>query len=90
MNAKFSPLVQREVSLIRKRDKKLIARIKKQIQIFEQNPKHPSLRLHKLTGGLNNTWSISINRSVRMVYRILDKDTAYFVDVGTHDEVYGK
>lgn len=90
MKAKFSPLVQQKLLQLNKKDKKLILKIEKQIKLFEKDPKHPSLRTHKLTGNLGDTWSISISRGFRMVYLVLEKDIVYFVDIGTHDEVYKK
>ncbi|OGC57111.1 hypothetical protein A3H26_02625 [candidate division WWE3 bacterium RIFCSPLOWO2_12_FULL_36_10] len=72
------------------KDRKLVSRIEKQISLFELNSKHPSLRTHKLSGNLNNRWSISISKGLRMVYIMIDKNIAYFVDLGTHDEVYRK
>ena len=85
MKAKFSPFVQQKILQLNKKDKKLVVKIEKQIKLFESNPKHPSLRTHKLTGNLTNRWSISINKGFRMVYLMLDEDIAYFVDIGTHD-----
>jgi len=85
MKAKFSPFVQQKILQLNKKDKKLVVKIEKQIKLFESNPKHPSLRTHKLTGNLTNRWSISINKGLRMVYLMLDEDIAYFVDIGTHD-----
>lgn len=90
MKVKFSPLVQQKILQLNKKDKKLVVKIEKQIKLFESNPKHPSLRTHKLTGNLTNRWSISISKGLRMVYLILKEDTAYFVDLGNHDEVYRK
>jgi addiction module RelE/StbE family toxin len=90
MKAKFSPLVQQKLTNLYKKDKKIVTKIEKQLKLFEANPKHPSPRTHKLTGNLTNRWSISVNRELRMIYLILDKDVAYFVDLGTHDEVYKK
>lgn len=88
MKAKLSPLVQQKILQLNKKDKKLVVKIEKQIKLFESNPKHPSLRTHKLTGNLTNRWSISISKGLRMVYVILKGDTAYFVDLSTHGEVY--
>ena len=68
MNAKFSPSVQEELEKIQQKDRKLANRIEKQIALFEENPKHPSLRTHKLSGTMDNMWSISITMSIRMVY----------------------
>ncbi len=90
MKAKFSPFVQKRLTEIYKKDKKLVSKVEKQVALFESNPKHPSLRIHKLSGNLNNIWSLSINKSHRMVYKLIDKETAYFVDIGTHDEIYRK
>ena len=90
MKAKFSPLVQQKLIQLNKKDNKLVLRIEKQIKLFESNHKHPSLRTHKLTGKLANRWSISVSRGLRMIYIILDNDVAYFVDLGTHDQVYKK
>ena len=90
MRIKFSHDVIRELAKIKRRNKKLSEKIEKQLILFQKNPKHPSLKTHKLTGNLTNRWSISINRGLRMVYLVLDKDIAYFVDLGTHDEVYRK
>lgn len=90
MKAKFSPSVQQKILQLNKKDKKLVVKIEKQIKLFESNPKHPSLRTHKLTGNLTNRWSISISRGLRMVYVIIANDIAYFIDLGTHDEVYKK
>jgi addiction module RelE/StbE family toxin len=90
MLAKFSRLLQKEITNIRQKDKKLANRIEKQIALFEENPKHPSLRTHKLSGNMNDIWSISITMSIRMVYILVDKDTALFVKMGTHNDVYGK
>lgn len=93
MKIKFSPLLQQEILHLNKKDKKLVTRIEKQIKLFESNPKHPSLRTHKLTGKIGNRWSISINRSLRMVYIVIEdqqkgESTAYFVALGTHNQVY--
>jgi proteic killer suppression protein len=88
MHIKLSPLVIKELIKIKKKAKKLKLRIQIQLQLFSINPKHTSLRVHKLTGSMNNVWSISITDSIRMVYRIINEETAYFVDIGTHDEVY--
>lgn len=90
MNAKFSPSLQKELKKIQRKDRKLANRIEKQIALFEENPKHPSLRTHKLSGTMDNMWSISITASIRMVYILLSENSVIFIKIGTHDEVYGK
>ena len=90
MKTKISPLVQKEIINIQRKDKKLANRIEKQILLFEENPKHPSLRVHKLSGNRENMWSISITMSIRMVYLLIDDDEAIIIKIGTHEQVYKK
>lgn len=85
----FSAVFQKKLKTIGKKDLKLFQKIKKQLKLFKNNKKHPSLRLHKLQGNLKNVWSISVDMSIRLLF-IDENDTAYFFDLGTHDEVYGK
>jgi len=37
---------------------------------------------------MKNRWSVSVSKSLRMVYILLEGDTAYFIIIGTHDQVY--
>lgn len=90
MKAKLSPLVQKEIVRIKKKNRKLAERIEKQIALFEENPKHPSLRTHKLSGSIDNMWSISITMNIRMVYVLVREGYALFVKIGAHDQVYRK
>ncbi len=88
MKIRLSPDVLKSLQNIKRKDHKLLAQIHKQLKLFQSNPRHQSLRLHKLTGKLHNRWSISINRSVRMIYISLNENEFYFIALGTHDEVY--
>lgn len=61
----------------------------KTINLLALNPRHPSLRLHKLTGKLSMLHSVSINMAYRITLQvIMKKDTMILVDIGSHDEVY--
>lgn len=84
---KFDPDTYKQLQQIRKKDNKLFERIHKQLSLFKQNPKSKSLRLHKVTREVKDTWSISINKSFRMLYTETDTEF-YFYKMGTHDEVY--
>ncbi len=87
MTIRLSDDIIKKLKRLERKNKKLNLRIEKQLALFSQNPKHPSLRLHKLTGELKNLRSISITKSIRMTY-LQKQDEAYFTDIGTHDEVY--
>ncbi len=85
---KFSPDVYIKLQKIKKKNPQLFNKIQKQLAIFKQNPKHRSLRLHKITREVKNVWSVSIDRNIRMLY--IDEEDIYFFEIGTHDEVYRK
>ncbi|MEO8581591.1 MAG: plasmid stabilization protein [Patescibacteria group bacterium] len=60
-------------------------RVNKTIKLIKNNPKHPSLKLHKL----KNTEVVSayVNMSVRILF-LQEEDVIFFIDIGTHEEVY--
>lgn len=94
MKVKLSPDITSELKKLKLKDPKLAAKAEKQLALFAQNPKHPSLRTHKLTGKIEDRWSISISKSIRMVYVVVkgeeEESTSYFVAIGTHDQAYRK
>lgn len=89
MEITFSPEVTKYVNEIKKKNPQLLKKMEKQLRLFKENPKHPSLRTHKLQGDLSNTWSITIERNVRMIYYFSSNKIVFFL-METHDEVYKK
>jgi len=89
MEIQFTKELLRRLRSIKTRQPRLYKKIAKQLKLFSQDPKHPSLRVHKLKGRLEDTWSISIDESTRMLYSLFD-NTALFFQIGTHDQVYKK
>lgn len=87
MEFEIAPELDLELKKIGRKDKKLLSKVERQLLQFLENHKHPSLRLHKLSGNMKGVWSISIDMHLRMLYRI-SNETAYFFKIGTHDEVY--
>ena len=60
--------------------KKVVARI----ALFEMDPQHPGLRIHKLKGKLEDRWSFSVDWRYRVAFKFVDGDRVVFLDVGTH------
>jgi addiction module RelE/StbE family toxin len=85
----FSPEAKKRLKEIQIKDIKLSKRIEKQLELFLQNPKLKSLRIHKISLEVKNSWSISITKNFRMIYTETE-DEYYFYKIGTHDEVYRK
>lgn len=79
MNFEISPDLDKELRKIKSKDRQLAQKIENQLSLFQQNHLHPSLRTHKLSGNLENMWSISIDKSLRMLF-LLDDNGAYFFD----------
>jgi len=53
--------------------------------LLSSNPRHPSLRLHKLSG--TNNYSVSVNKSIRIIFN-WERNIVYLTHIGSHDEVY--
>lgn len=88
MKIRFSPDFIKLLKKIKRTDKDLTTQISKQLELFQLHPQHPSLRTHKLSGKMKNRWSISLSRSLRIIYILLETDEAYFIAIGSHDKVY--
>lgn len=87
MNYKLSEELDKKLRKIYPKNKQLIQKAGKQLNLFRENHLHPSLRVHKLSGKLNNFWSMSVDKNYRMLFMIEDEE-AYFFDFGTYDQVY--
>ena len=76
---------QRELAKLAKGNSTLKKQFKKIVKLLQTDLKHPSLRLHKLSG--IDFWSISINESIRIIIRI-SADKLYLLEIGKHEDVY--
>ena len=62
--------------------------IKEKIKLFTNVSNHKSLKVHKL-GGLDNTFSFSVNRKTRIIFEYgKSRKVTHLLYVGSHDEVY--
>ncbi len=62
-------------------------RLRERSELFIHNPTFPLLHDHPLKGRKKGLRSFSITGDIRVVYYI-HINTAYFVDIGTHNQVY--
>jgi len=58
------------------------------LDLFAENPNHPALRNHPLTGKYAGFRSIDVTEDWRALYRE-EKERIMFADLGTHEELYG-
>ncbi|MDO9326041.1 MAG: type II toxin-antitoxin system mRNA interferase toxin, RelE/StbE family [Methanoregula sp.] len=62
----------------------------KKIVQFEEDPFHPSLKTHTLSGVLKGLWSFRITYEHHLVFDFIDESRTQVVliDIGSHEEVY--
>lgn len=85
MELRFTESFEAEYKKIIKGNEPLAKKIKKQLQLLQVNVNHPSLRLHKLTN--DQFWSISIDKSIRVLL-IIEDQWIYVYHIGKHEDVY--
>jgi len=75
-------------STFAKKIHKLPHHIKKKLikkeKLIKQNIFHPNLRTHKLSGKLNNYWSLAIDYHYRISFKFINDHEILLLDVGTH------
>jgi mRNA-degrading endonuclease YafQ of YafQ-DinJ toxin-antitoxin module len=82
------PYQKREKTFLKKHPD-LQERYFKTLLLLEQDPTHPSLRLHGLQGQLEGLHSVSISMRYRVTLELeWREEQILLVNVGSHDEAY--
>jgi mRNA interferase YafQ len=63
-------------------------RLKEALRLFQEEPNHPSLYNHPLTGQWTGHRSIAFGGDWRAHYKVIDRDIMLFVACGTHSQLY--
>lgn len=58
------------------------------IPLFSQDPLNNTLRNHALCTPYKGSYSIDITGDYRVVYELIDDQTALFTHIGTHSQLY--
>ncbi|HEY9865845.1 MAG TPA: type II toxin-antitoxin system mRNA interferase toxin, RelE/StbE family [Candidatus Obscuribacterales bacterium] len=63
------------------------------LELLGNDPFHPSLKSHKLTGQLEGLWACSVTYDCRVIFAFkkdveTGNDLIVLTDIGSHDEVY--
>ena len=66
---------------------KIIKEAEKKEEIFKENPFHPTLRTHELSGKDKESWGFWITYSYRIKFIFLSDQEVLFLDIGLH-EIY--
>ena len=62
--------------------------LRKCLAIFKENVFDKRLKTHRLKGNLKEYYAFSISYSDRIVFKIIDDDSVYFIEIGSHDVCY--
>ncbi|MBI5613636.1 type II toxin-antitoxin system mRNA interferase toxin, RelE/StbE family [Candidatus Gottesmanbacteria bacterium] len=72
----------------KKTDKSIRNKFKERLQMFLENPHHPLLRNHELTGNFQGKRSINITGDWRAIYFEKEPGIVVFELIGTHSMLY--
>ena len=59
------------------------------LNIFINDPNNKTIKNHKLTGKFKNYRAFSISGDVRVIYYQLSEEKVLFIDIGSHNQIYG-
>ncbi len=80
------------IKQLRKAPKDIQSSTKIRIDLFINNPHHPLLRNHLLTGQYKGCRSINVTGDWRAIYyestSLIDKPSVTFIEFGTHSQLY--
>jgi addiction module RelE/StbE family toxin len=89
MIVRYSPKFYRQ---LKKQDIRVKKRVRIQFEIFSENAYDSRLNNHSLQDKYEGCRSINITADYRAIYQEIDEGgnkVAYFVTIGTHDQLYG-
>jgi addiction module RelE/StbE family toxin len=78
----------RDFKKIIKKNPDLKEKLRQALELFVNNPNHPLLGTHKLSGKLKGHHALVLGYDCRVVIKFLDKDKVALISVGKHEEVY--
>ena len=77
----YTPHFKREAKALPVR---LRGQIEKRIMLFQNDPFDPVLKTHKLSGGLSEFWSFSIDHRIRIIFEFERETRVIFHSIGNH------
>lgn len=62
--------------------------VRERLAIFKEDVFDKRLKTHRLKGNLKEYYAFSISYSDRIVFRIIEDEAVYFIEIGGHDVCY--
>lgn len=88
MSIERTPLFRKSFKKRIVSNSKLAIAVTRRIRLFEENPFHPLLHNHQLTGSFRGFRAFWVTGNIRIIYQELEKQKVRFLDIGTHNQVY--
>jgi mRNA-degrading endonuclease YafQ of YafQ-DinJ toxin-antitoxin module len=62
--------------------------LRERLAIFKEDVFDKRLKTHRLKGNLKGYYAFSISYSDRILFKIIEDSSVYFIEVGSHDVCY--
>jgi len=62
--------------------------LRERLAIFKQDIFDKRLKTHRLKGNLKDYYAFSISYSDRIVFKIIEDNSVYLIEIGSHDVCY--
>jgi mRNA-degrading endonuclease YafQ of YafQ-DinJ toxin-antitoxin module len=62
--------------------------LREHLAIFKEDVFDKRLKTHRLKGNLKEYYAFSVSYTDRIVFRILEDESVYFIEIGDHDVCY--
>jgi addiction module RelE/StbE family toxin len=85
-----SAFIQRARKLLKK-NSSAVPDVQSALELLAADAFHPSLKTHKLSGDLKESWACSAGYDLRIVFQFVEHEGSEAVllqTIGTHEEVY--
>lgn len=87
---RFNKSYRQDVTELIKSEPSLADEIAFAIALFSKKSTDTRLRTHRLKRRLEGKYSFSVTGEIRIIFRLIGKNTVEFLGIGPHKKVYGK
>lgn len=63
-------------------------KLREKFKIFKEDIFDKRLKTHKLKGRLGDYYALSLSYQDRLVFKIIDDDSVYLIEIGSHNVCY--
>jgi len=71
-----------------KKNPELKQKLRESLELLVNDPFHPVLGTHKLSGKLKGHHAFSLGYDFRVVIKFVDREEVALISIGRHEEVY--